>query len=59
MSGRVCIAQAEHLLGGFLDPDDVMTPGIFIDATVKASDRPKDIEQRVVRPRPAATALGA
>ncbi|TNM38360.1 CoA transferase subunit A [Nocardioides albidus] len=49
MSGRVCVAEAEHVLDGFLDPDDVMTPGIFVDVTVRASDRPKDIEQRVVR----------
>jgi len=59
MSGRVCIAEAEQVLDGFLDPDDVMTPGIFVDATVVASDRPKDIEQRVVRPRPVAAGVGA
>lgn len=51
MSGRVCVAEAEQVLDGFLDPDDVMTPGIFIDAVVRASDLPKDIEQRVVRPK--------
>jgi 3-oxoacid CoA-transferase subunit A len=51
MSGRVCIAEAEHVLDGFLDPDEVITPGIFVDVTVQASDRPKDIEQRVVRQR--------
>ncbi len=59
MSGRVCIAEAEQVLDGFLDPDDVMTPGIFIEATVVASDRPKDIEQRVVRPRPVVVGAGA
>jgi len=59
MSGRVCIAEAEQVLDGFLDPDDVMTPGIFVDATVVASNRPKDIEQRVVRPRPVAAGVGA
>ncbi|WP_141796643.1 CoA transferase subunit A [Nocardioides sp. SLBN-35] len=51
MSGRVCIAEAEHVLDGFLDPDEVITPGIFVDVTVRASERPKDIEQRVVRER--------
>jgi 3-oxoacid CoA-transferase subunit A len=51
MSGRVCIAEAEHVLDGFLDPDEVITPGIFVDVTVQASDRPKDIEQRIVRQR--------
>jgi hypothetical protein len=29
----------------------VVTPGIFVDVTVQASDRPKDIERRVVRPK--------
>ncbi|WP_436701413.1 CoA transferase subunit A [Nocardioides sp. BYT-33-1] len=56
MSGRVCIAEAETVIDGFLDPDEVMTPGIFVDVTVLASDRPKDIEQRIVRPRSAAAA---
>lgn len=59
MSGRVCVAEAEQVLDGFLDPDDVATPGIFVDATVVASDRPKDIEQRVVRPRPVVAGVGA
>lgn len=59
MSGRICIAEAEQVRDGFLDPDEVMTPGIFVDATVVASDRPKDIEQRVVRPRPVAAGVGA
>lgn len=59
MSGRVCLAEAEEVLDGFLDPDDVMTPGIFVDATVVASDRAKDIEQRVVRPRPVLAEVGA
>jgi 3-oxoacid CoA-transferase subunit A len=56
MSGKYCIAEAETVLDGYLDPDEVMTPGIFVDVTVLASDRPKDIEQRIVRPRPAAAA---
>ncbi|MGH1561238.1 CoA transferase subunit A [Mumia sp. DW29H23] len=49
--GRVTIADAEHVVDGFLDPDEVMTPGIFVDHLVQAADRPKDIEQRTVRPR--------
>ena len=59
MSGKVCIAEAETVLDGYLDPDEVMTPGIFVDVTVLASDRPKDIEQRIVRPRPADAGVGA
>ncbi|MBV6728038.1 CoA transferase subunit A [Nocardioides daeguensis] len=52
MSGRVCIAEAEQVIDGFLDPDQVITPGIFVDVIVRASERPKDIEQRIVRQRP-------
>ena len=59
MSGKICIAEAETVLDGYLDPDEVMTPGIFVDVTVLASDRPKDIEQRIVRPRPADAGVGA
>ncbi|GAA3659453.1 CoA transferase subunit A [Nocardioides ginsengisoli] len=59
MSGKLCIAEAETVLDGYLDPDEVMTPGIFVDVTVLASDRPKDIEQRIVRPRPADAGVGA
>lgn len=50
--GRLTVVQAEEILDGYLDPDDVMTPGIFVDAVVPAADRAKDIEQRTVRPRP-------
>ncbi|ROO86715.1 3-oxoacid CoA-transferase subunit A [Actinocorallia herbida] len=57
-AGRVCVVQAEIVDPGFLDPDDVMTPGIYVDHVVRASDRPKDIEQRTVRPRPAAVGQG-
>lgn len=52
-AGRVTVAEAEVIVDGYLDPDDVMTPGIFVNHVVQASDRPKDIEQRTVRPRPA------
>ncbi|MDX6740229.1 CoA transferase subunit A [Actinocorallia sp. A-T 12471] len=52
-AGRVCVAQAEVILDGFLHPDDVMTPGVYVNHVVKAGDAPKDIEQRTVRPRPA------
>lgn len=52
MSGGVCLAEVERVLDDFLDPDNVMTPGIFVDIVGRASDRPKDIEQRQVRPAP-------
>lgn len=49
--GRVTIAEAEHILhDGYLDPDQVMTPGIFVSRLVQATPREKPIEQRTVRP---------
>lgn len=52
--GRVCVTEAEEVVEGFLDPDDVMTPGIYVHHLVQAVDRPKDIEQRTVQARSAA-----
>lgn len=49
--GAVSVVQVEHLRGDPLDPDDVHTPGIFVNRLVQAALRPKDIEQRTVRPR--------
>jgi 3-oxoacid CoA-transferase subunit A len=37
----------------FIDPDIIVTPGIFVQGLVEAVPRVKDIEQRTVRPRPA------
>nr|WP_272917580.1 CoA transferase subunit A [Nocardioides flavescens] len=54
--GRVTIAEAETVVDGFIDPDLVTTPGIFVDHLVTARPREKLIEQRTVRPVPAATA---
>lgn len=49
--GRVTVVQAEHIIDDFLAPDDVMTPGIFVNRLVQATTRAKDIEKRTVRPR--------
>jgi 3-oxoacid CoA-transferase subunit A len=52
--GRMTIAEAEHILeGSFIDPNIVVTPGIFIQRLVRAVPREKDIEQRTVRDRAA------
>ena len=40
---------------GDLDPDIIVTPGIFVQRVVQASDRVKEIEQRTTRPREAKT----
>lgn len=52
MSGRVTVAEAEHVvpLGG-IDPDSIHTPGVYVHH-VTPSVSPTDIEQRTVRPRP-------
>jgi 3-oxoacid CoA-transferase subunit A len=55
-AGTVTIAEAEVLLDDtFLDPNAVVTPGIFVDRLVRSQPRVKDIEQRTTRPREGAT----
>lgn len=55
MSGRVTIAEVEHLVGrGGIDPDDIDTPGVFVHHVVIAEPRAKPIEKHTVRPRPGA-----
>lgn len=54
-AGRVTIAEVEHLEQDYLDPNVVVTPGIFVDRLVRAGARAKPIEQRTVRPRLATT----
>jgi 3-oxoacid CoA-transferase subunit A len=51
MCGRVTVAEAEIVLDDFIDPDLVITPGVFIHRLVPARPRVKDIEQRTVRSR--------
>lgn len=48
-AGRITVAEVEHLHDEPLDPDVVVTPGIYIDRMVRATERDKDIEQRTVR----------
>lgn len=59
-SGRITIAEVEHLgERGSIDPDAVMTPGVFVDHVVRAADRDKPIEQRTTRPRRSPADLAA
>lgn len=53
--GRVTIAEAEIVEDDYLDPDLVVTPGIFVQRLVHARAREKDIEQRTTRPRPSSS----
>ncbi|MET0782791.1 MAG: CoA transferase subunit A [Leifsonia flava] len=50
-AGRVTIAEAERIVEvGEIDPNVIVTPGIFVQHLVQASEREKPIEQRTVRP---------
>jgi 3-oxoacid CoA-transferase subunit A len=49
--GRVTVAEAETIVSGYLDPDRIVTPGIFIDRVAQATQRVKDIEKVTVRAR--------
>jgi len=53
MSGRITLAETEVLESDYLDPDEIHTPGIFVQHLVIASEREKPIEQRTTRPRAA------
>lgn len=51
-AGRVTVVEAEQILeNGHLDPNSVVTPGIFVQRLVTARPRDKAIEQRTVRQR--------
>ncbi|MGX5358406.1 CoA transferase subunit A [Kocuria sp. KH4] len=54
-AGKLTVAEVEHLVPvGEIHPDHVVTPGVYVQHVVRYSGAPKDIEQRTVRPRPAA-----
>ncbi|KAM9864054.1 CoA transferase subunit A [Leucobacter sp. BZR 635] len=53
MSGRVTIAEVEHLESEYLDPERINTPGVFVQRLVAVEDTHKVIEQRTVRTREA------
>jgi len=51
-AGRITVAEVEHLVEpGAIDPDQIHTPGIFVDRIVHATSLEKRIEQRTVRKR--------
>lgn len=47
--GRVTVAEADELTADHLEPDEVHTPGIYIQRLVAADPADKEIEQRTVR----------
>lgn len=50
-AGRMTIAEAEEVIEGYLDPEEVATPGVFVQKVVRVANQTKDIEQRTVRVR--------
>lgn len=55
-AGRTTIAEAEMIFD-FVNPENVETPGIFVQRLVQATNREKPIEQLIVRPRVPAGAV--
>src|SRR6266511_2849598 len=58
-AGNTTIAEVEHLFEpGQIDPDHIITPGVFVQRIVHVPNAGKHIEQRTVRKRDCATAAG-
>ena len=54
-AGRTTVAEVEELVEpGALDPDQIHTPGIFVQRIIRGTNYQKRIEQRTTRPRQAA-----
>ncbi len=52
MAGKITVAEVEELVpAGELDPNEIHTPGIFIQRIFKGEKFEKRIEQRTVKPR--------
>ena len=51
-AGKVTVAEVEHLVQpGDIDPDHIVTPGVFVQRIVHVPNATKHIEQRTVRKR--------
>jgi 3-oxoacid CoA-transferase subunit A len=56
-AGKVTVAEVEHLVQpGDINPDHIITPGIYVQRLVHVPDAVKHIEQRTVRKRTEAPA---
>ncbi|MDD2982192.1 MAG: CoA transferase subunit A [Crocinitomicaceae bacterium] len=52
MAGKITIAEVEEIVAaGELDPNEIHTPGIFVQRIFKGEKFEKRIEQRTVRPK--------
>ena len=52
-AGRVTIAEVEEIVD-VIEPDDIMTPGIYVQRVIACDDVSKEIEQRTTRPKESA-----
>ncbi len=50
-AGALTVVEAETIIDGYLDPDEIVTPGIYVQRLVAVADQTKHIEQRTVRTR--------
>jgi 3-oxoacid CoA-transferase subunit A len=56
-AGKVTVAEVEHLVQpGAIDPDHIVTPGIYVQRIIHVPNVTKHIEQRTVRKREKAAA---
>jgi 3-oxoacid CoA-transferase subunit A len=57
--GKITVAEVEHVVRpGEIDPDHIITPGVFVQRLIHVPNATKHIEQRTVRKRPAAAGTG-
>ena len=47
--GRVTVVEADELTEEYLEPDDIHTPGIYVQRLIAADPADKEIEQRTLR----------
>jgi 3-oxoacid CoA-transferase subunit A len=58
-AGKVTVAEVEHLYEpGQINPDHIVTPGVFVQRIIHVPQGKKHIEQRTVRKRVAAAGTG-
>src|SRR5919199_1365243 len=59
-AGKITVVEVEHLVEpGEIDPDHIITPGIFVQRIVHVPNAKKHIEQRTTRKRQQAAPAGA
>jgi 3-oxoacid CoA-transferase subunit A len=58
-AGKVTVAEVEHLMKpGEIDPDRIITPGVYVKRMIHVPNAVKHIEQRTVRKRLAPAGTG-